>query len=181
MNGNQAEKSGTVKEILVENMVRPSDSANRSSSSDNPVSDGINFPMPSWKCFRFSVPHLFTDGCRNRRKGHHAEKSLIASRAIAIRVLGACRRNGHCRRRAFRADKDSLHVGCADESCASALPLRANFPPNVPAIIAASKLRGRFVRRTHLAENADFAEQVEQSATFIGPKRHHPPDGRQYP
>ena len=72
------------------------------------------------------------------------------------------------------ADKDSLHVKLADESvCIGPAPSPQSYL-NIPAIIAAAEVTGADAVHPgygFLAENANFAEQVEQSGfIFIGPR-----------
>lgn len=72
------------------------------------------------------------------------------------------------------ADKDSLHVKLADESVCIGPAASAQSYLNIPAIIAAAEVTGAdaiHLGYGFLAENANFAEQVEQSGfIFIGPK-----------
>ena len=103
------------------------------------------------------------------------EKVLIANRGeIALRVLRACKQLGiktvavHS-----TADKDLMHVHLADESVCIGPPSPTESYLNTPAIIAAMEVtRADAVHPGYgfLSENADFAEQVENSGfTFIGP------------
>ena len=104
------------------------------------------------------------------------EKVVIANRGeIALRILRACRELGiktvavHS-----TADEDLMHVRLADESvCIGPAPAQQSYL-NIPAIISAAEITdavGIHPGYGFLAENADFAEQVEQSGfTFIGPK-----------
>ena len=103
------------------------------------------------------------------------KKVLIANRGeIALRILRACKELGiktvavHS-----TADKDLMHLSLADESvCIGPAPGALSYL-NIPAIIAAAEVTG--ANGIHpgygfLAENADFAEQVEKSGfAFIGP------------
>jgi acetyl-CoA carboxylase biotin carboxylase subunit len=104
------------------------------------------------------------------------EKIVIANRGeIALRILRACRELGikvvaiHS-----EADRDLKHVRLADESvCIGPAASSASYL-NVPAIISAAEVCD--AQAIHpgygfLAENADFAERVEQSGfIFIGPR-----------
>lgn len=104
------------------------------------------------------------------------EKVVIANRGeIALRILRACRELGiktvavHS-----TADEDLMHVRLADESvCIGPASAQTSYL-NIPAIISAAEITdavGIHPGYGFLAENADFAEQVEQSGfTFIGPK-----------
>jgi acetyl-CoA carboxylase biotin carboxylase subunit len=103
------------------------------------------------------------------------EKVLIANRGeIALRVLRACKEMGiqtvavHS-----KADSELKHVLLADETvCIGAASSKDSYL-NVPAIISAAEITGAdgiHPGYGFLAENADFAEQVEKSGfTFIGP------------
>ena len=103
------------------------------------------------------------------------EKIGIANRGeIALRILRACRQLG-IRTVAVHSvcDRDLKHVKLADEAiCIGPNPSNQSYL-NVPAIIAAAEVTD--AQAIHpgygfLAENADFAERVEQSGfTFIGP------------
>ncbi|MGY0217914.1 acetyl-CoA carboxylase biotin carboxylase subunit [Endozoicomonadaceae bacterium StTr2] len=103
------------------------------------------------------------------------EKVLIANRGeIALRILRACKELDiktvavHS-----RADKDLMHVRLADESVCIGPESATESYLNIPALISAAEVTG--ASGIHpgygfLAENADFAEQVEQSGyKFIGP------------
>lgn len=103
------------------------------------------------------------------------DKVLIANRGeIALRILRACKELGiktvavHS-----KADANLKHVLLADESICIGPNASAQSYLNVPAIISAMEISN--AQAVHpgygfLAENADFAEQVEKSGfTFIGP------------
>ena len=103
------------------------------------------------------------------------EKVLIANRGeIALRILRACRELGiktvavHS-----KVDADLKHVRLADETVCIGPNSPTDSYLNIPAIISAMEVTDS--EAVHpgygfLAENADFAEQVERSGfTFIGP------------
>ncbi|TVQ34579.1 MAG: acetyl-CoA carboxylase biotin carboxylase subunit [Wenzhouxiangella sp.] len=104
------------------------------------------------------------------------KKILIANRGeIALRILRACQAMD-IRTVAVHStvDRNLKHVGMADESvCIGPAPANLSYL-NVPAIIAAMEVTD--AEAVHpgygfLAENADFAERVEESGfTFIGPR-----------
>ena len=104
------------------------------------------------------------------------KKVLIANRGeIALRILRACKELGIQTVAVYStADKDLKHVRLADEAVCIGPHQSIKSYLNIPAIISAAEV-------THsdaihpgygfLSENADFAEQVEQSGfIFIGPK-----------
>ncbi|MFT7406082.1 acetyl-CoA carboxylase biotin carboxylase subunit [Zhongshania sp.] len=103
------------------------------------------------------------------------KKVVIANRGeIALRILRACKELGiktvavHS-----TADRDLMHVRLADESvCIGPAPSPASYL-NIPAIISAAEVTDAVAIHPgygFLAENADFAEQVENSGfVFIGP------------
>tara|TARA_Y100000748_G_scaffold38117_1_gene28154 strand:- start:2538 stop:3878 length:1341 start_codon:yes stop_codon:yes gene_type:complete len=103
------------------------------------------------------------------------QKVLIANRGeIALRVIRACKELGlktvavHS-----TADRELMHLAMADESvCIGPAPATQSYL-NIPAIISAAEVTGAdgiHPGYGFLAENADFAEQVENSGfTFIGP------------
>lgn len=104
------------------------------------------------------------------------EKIVIANRGeIALRILRACHAMG-IRTVAVHStvDRNLKHVAMADESVCIGPPPGAQSYLNIPAIIAAAEVAD--AEAIHpgygfLAENADFAEQVEQSGfVFIGPR-----------
>ena len=104
------------------------------------------------------------------------KKILIANRGeIALRVLRACQAM-NIRTVAVHStvDRNLKHVGKADESVCIGPPPAAESYMNVPALIAAMEVTD--AEAVHpgygfLAENADFAERVEESGfVFIGPR-----------
>ncbi len=103
------------------------------------------------------------------------KKVLIANRGeIALRILRACKEMGiptvavHS-----KVDRDLMHVRLADESVCIGNNSPLDSYLNIPAIISAAEVtnsEGIHPGYGFLAENADFAEQVEKSGfTFIGP------------
>ena len=104
------------------------------------------------------------------------DKVLIANRGeIALRILRACRELGIKTVAVHSdADRDLKHVRLADESVCIG-PARSDLSYlNIPAIISAAEVTDAVAIHPgygFLAENADFAERVEDSGfTFIGPK-----------
>ncbi|MGH8127054.1 MAG: acetyl-CoA carboxylase biotin carboxylase subunit [Gammaproteobacteria bacterium] len=104
------------------------------------------------------------------------DKILIANRGeIALRILRACRELGIRTVAAYStADRDLKHVLLADEAVCIGPPAAAKSYLNVPSLISVAEVTD--AEAIHpgygfLAENADFAERVEQSGfTFIGPR-----------
>ena len=104
------------------------------------------------------------------------DKVLIANRGeIALRILRACKELD-IRTIAVhsKADRELMHVRLADESvCIGPAPSRDRYL-NVPAIISAAEVTNASAIHPgygFLAENADFADQVEKSGfVFIGPR-----------
>lgn len=103
------------------------------------------------------------------------DKVLIANRGeIALRILRACKELGIKTVAAHStADADLLHVRLADESVCIGPHSSTDSYLNVPAIISAAEITDAVAIHPgygFLAENADFAEQVEKSGfIFIGP------------
>jgi acetyl-CoA carboxylase biotin carboxylase subunit len=104
------------------------------------------------------------------------DKVVIANRGeIALRILRACKELGiktvavHS-----TADKSLKHVLLADETICIGKPAAMDSYLNIPAIITAAEVTNAVAIHPgygFLAENADFAEQVEKSGfAFIGPK-----------
>jgi len=103
-------------------------------------------------------------------------KIVIANRGeIALRILRACQTMGiktvavHS-----TADRNQKHVGMADESVCIGPPSSLESYLDIPKLIAAAEVTD--AEAIHpgygfLAENADFAERVEESGfKFIGPR-----------
>ncbi|MCK9237480.1 MAG: acetyl-CoA carboxylase biotin carboxylase subunit [Thiopseudomonas sp.] len=104
------------------------------------------------------------------------EKVLIANRGeIALRILRACKEMGIKTVAVYSsADRDLMHLSLADETvCIGPAPGAQSYL-HIPSIIAAAEVTGATAIHPgygFLAENPDFAEQVENSGfTFIGPK-----------
>jgi acetyl-CoA carboxylase biotin carboxylase subunit len=103
------------------------------------------------------------------------EKVLIANRGeIALRVLRSCKELGIKTVAAHStADRDLMHVRLSDESVCIGPPSPTDSYLNTPAIISAMEVTDADAVHPgygFLSENADFAEQVENSGfTFIGP------------
>ncbi len=104
------------------------------------------------------------------------DKILIANRGeIALRILRACRELG-IKTVAVHStvDRDLPHVRLADESVCIGPPQPAASYLNMGAIVSAAEVTDAVAIHPgygFLAENADFAESVEQSGfVFIGPK-----------
>ncbi len=104
------------------------------------------------------------------------KKVVIANRGeIALRILRACKELGIKTVAVHSvADRDLMHVRLADESvCIGPAPSPQSYL-NIPAIISAAEVTDAVAIHPgygFLAENADFAEQVEKSGfTFIGPQ-----------
>jgi acetyl-CoA carboxylase biotin carboxylase subunit len=103
-------------------------------------------------------------------------KVVIANRGeIALRILRACKELGiktvavHS-----TADRDLMHVRLADESVCIGPAAATDSYLSIPAIISAAEITDAIAIHPgygFLAENADFAEQVEKSGfIFIGPE-----------
>ncbi|EPJ48862.1 MAG: biotin carboxylase [Osedax symbiont Rs2] len=104
------------------------------------------------------------------------DKVVIANRGeIALRILRACKELG-IKTVAIHssADRDLMHVRQADEAVCIGPASSLQSYLNIPAIISAAEVTdatGIHPGYGFLAENADFAEQVEKSGfTFIGPR-----------
>ena len=103
-------------------------------------------------------------------------KIVIANRGeIALRILRACHTLG-IKTVAVHStvDRNQKHVGMADEAVCIGPPAALESYLDIPKIIAAAEVTD--AEAIHpgygfLAENADFAERVENSGfTFIGPR-----------
>ncbi len=103
-------------------------------------------------------------------------KIVIANRGeIALRILRACKELGiktvavHS-----TADRDLMHVRLADESVCIGPASPQESYLSIPAIVSAAEITDAVAIHPgygFLAENADFAEQVEKSGfIFIGPR-----------
>ena len=103
------------------------------------------------------------------------QKVLIANRGeIALRVIRACKELGlktvavHS-----TADRELMHLAMADETVCIGPAIATDSYLNIPRIISAAEVTGADAIHPgygFLAENADFAEQIERSGfTFIGP------------
>lgn len=104
------------------------------------------------------------------------KKVLIANRGeIALRILRACREKNISTVAVYStADRDLKHVLLADDSICIGPPQSFSSYLNMPQLIAAAELTDADAIHPgygFLAENADFAERVEESGfIFIGPR-----------
>ncbi|MSR10958.1 MAG: acetyl-CoA carboxylase biotin carboxylase subunit [Gammaproteobacteria bacterium] len=103
------------------------------------------------------------------------EKVVIANRGeIALRILRACKELG-IKTVAVHStvDRDLMHVRLADESVCIGPPSATQSYLNIPSLVSAMEVTDADAVHPgygFLAENADFAEQVEKSGfIFIGP------------
>ncbi len=104
------------------------------------------------------------------------DKIVIGNRGeIALRILRACHEMGIKVVAAHSTvDRDLKHVRLADESvCIGSAPSTESYL-NIPALISAAEVTDAVAVHPgygFLAENADFAERVEESGfIFIGPR-----------
>lgn len=103
------------------------------------------------------------------------KKLLIANRGeIALRILRACKELDIQTVAIYStADQNLKHVRLADEAVCIGPSSSAESYLNIPAVISAAEITNvNFIHPGYgfLAENADFAERVEESGfIFIGP------------
>ena len=103
------------------------------------------------------------------------KKVLIANRGeIALRIHRACKELGIKTVAAYStADADLMHVRLADEAVCIGPANSTHSYLSIPGVISAAEISHADAIHPgygFLAENADFAEQIEQSGfTFIGP------------
>jgi len=103
------------------------------------------------------------------------KKILIANRGeIALRILRACKELGIKTVAIYSsADSDLMHIKLVDEAVCIGPSNSADSYLSIPAVISAAEIAHADAIHPgygFLAENADFAEQVERSGfTFIGP------------
>lgn len=103
------------------------------------------------------------------------KKVLIANRGeIALRILRACKELGIATVAVYsKADENLKHVRLADEAVCIGPSNSKESYLNIPAVISAAEITDADAIHPgygFLAENADFAEAVEESGfIFIGP------------
>src|SRR5204863_5955333 len=117
-----------------------------------------------------------TSICDRIKRPTMLDKVVIANRGeIALRILRACHELGIKTVAVYSTvDRDLLPVRLADEAiCIGPAPSALSYL-NIPAIISAAEITDAVAIHPgygFLAENADFADRVEQSGfIFIGPR-----------
>ena len=104
------------------------------------------------------------------------KKLVIANRGeIALRILRACRELGIKTVALYStADREAKYVRLADEAVCIGPARAVDSYLNIPAVISAAEVTDADAIHPgygFLAENADFAERVEESGfIFVGPK-----------
>lgn len=104
------------------------------------------------------------------------DKLVIANRGeIALRILRACRELGIKTVALYsKADRDTKYVRLADESVCIGPHQAKDSYLNIPAVISSAEVTDATAIHPgygFLAENADFAERVQESGfIFVGPK-----------
>ncbi|MCG6872871.1 MAG: acetyl-CoA carboxylase biotin carboxylase subunit [Gammaproteobacteria bacterium] len=104
------------------------------------------------------------------------KKLVIANRGeIALRILRACKNLGIRTVALYsEADRDTKYVRLADESVCIGPPNATQSYLHIPAVISAAEVtEAQAIHPGYgfLAENADFAERVEESGfIFVGPR-----------
>jgi acetyl-CoA carboxylase, biotin carboxylase subunit len=103
-------------------------------------------------------------------------KILVANRGeIALRIVRACKQLGYASIVVYStADRDAMATRLADEAVCIGPPSSVDSYLNIPRILSAAEVTGATAIHPgygFLSENAEFAEQVEQSGfIFIGPR-----------
>ena len=104
------------------------------------------------------------------------DKLVIANRGeIALRILRACRELGVKTVAVYsKADREAKYVRLADESVCIGPHQAKDSYLNIPAVISCAEVTDATAIHPgygFLAENADFAERVQESGfIFVGPK-----------
>ena len=104
------------------------------------------------------------------------DKLVIANRGeIALRILRACRELGVKTVAVYsKADRETKYVRLADESVCIGPHQAKDSYLNIPAVISSAEVTDATAIHPgygFLAENADFAERVQESGfVFVGPK-----------
>jgi len=107
------------------------------------------------------------------------DKVLIANRGeIALRVLRACQELGIKTVAAYSSvDANLKHVLLADETVCIGPPPSSQSYLNIPAIIAAAEVTDAVAIHPgygFLSENANFAEQVQETVLFLSDRMPKP-------